>query len=656
MKPRFLTLSLIIAATTFLACGKKSNSPPTAPPSTPQCAVSASTLTFGNTLVGSSTDRTFTVTNSGGGTLSGTVSESCAEFSLVGTTSYSLGAGESATFTLRFSPSSAGAKSCAVNTGGACAAVSCSGTGQVAAGPVCQVSPTSLDFGSVEVGQFSTRAITVSNAGTDTLRGVVNESCPDVRVRGSGAYALGPGQSTTITLDFYPAAASPVSCSIDVGSGCASVTAVGVGSGGQSAGCEVTPTSLDFGSVPVGAGVTCKTFTVTNVSTNQIISGQPFFRCPCLDWEWGTGSGGSYYLNPGESKTYTFCFRPSSTGLKEAVIIIPERDEFCASVSCTGLGVEPPPACVVALGGGAPLTPINLGTLAVGQQYGGSAVNFQIRNSGGGTLSGSLSESCSQIELTQPSGGSGLDYSLGGGETAYFGIGFAPTTPGPQNCTIETGNGMCADVRVLANAITSSSPCWVETPSIDFGIVNPGLGRTVRRILQITNVFGTVLSGELYEPCSDFALPHRTFSLGPGGSEQWSVVFTPGGTPVGERSCTLNLDRTGTSGCPIVECRAIVKSTAAMANPVSLAFPDTRLGQSSELTFTITATSAVSGTVSVPCSEFSVVGSPSYSLGSGGQATFTIRYTPTAVGLHQCTVSTGQDCESVWVFGTGYVP
>jgi hypothetical protein len=60
--------------------------------------------------------------------------------------------------------------------------------------------------------------------------------------------------------------------------------------------------------------------------------------------------------------------------------------------------------------------------------------------------------------------------------------------------------------------------------------------------------------------------------------------------------------------------------------------------------------------VTVPCSEFAVVGSPSYSLGSGGQATFTIRYTPSAVGLHQCTVSTGSDCESVWVYGTGYAP
>lgn len=50
------------------------------------------------------------------------------------------------------------------------------------------------------------------------------------------------------------------------------------------------------------------------------------------------------------------------------------------------------------------------------------------------------------------------------------------------------------------------------------------------------------------------------------------------------------------------------------------------------------------------------IGSPTYSLAGGGQASFTMRYNPTAVGLHQCTISTGMDCESMWVYGTGYVP
>ena len=42
------------------------------------------------------------------------------DFSLIGSTSYSLGAGQSATITVRFMPTSTGAKICLINTGGSC--------------------------------------------------------------------------------------------------------------------------------------------------------------------------------------------------------------------------------------------------------------------------------------------------------------------------------------------------------------------------------------------------------------------------------------------------------------------------------------------------------------------------------------------------------
>jgi hypothetical protein len=81
--------------------------------------------------VGEYSDTTFTITNTGGGTLSGTVSESCDDFSLVGPTDYNLGAGESDTFTVRFEPLFSGPKNCTVETGNdACTDVSCTGTGK----------------------------------------------------------------------------------------------------------------------------------------------------------------------------------------------------------------------------------------------------------------------------------------------------------------------------------------------------------------------------------------------------------------------------------------------------------------------------------------------------------------------------------------------
>jgi hypothetical protein len=65
--------------------------------------VTPSTLNFGNVTVGGSADRSFTVTNSGAGTLTGSGTASGA-FSVVAGGSYSLGPGQSQTVTVRFHP------------------------------------------------------------------------------------------------------------------------------------------------------------------------------------------------------------------------------------------------------------------------------------------------------------------------------------------------------------------------------------------------------------------------------------------------------------------------------------------------------------------------------------------------------------------------
>jgi hypothetical protein len=116
-------------------CHKDSGTP--SGPKSPACNLDVQSLLFGSVTVGESSDLTFTIKNTGGGALSGTVSETCDEFSIEGTAAYSLSAGDSATFTVRFSPTSVGSKACTVETGAAeCADVSCSGTGETNQDPV----------------------------------------------------------------------------------------------------------------------------------------------------------------------------------------------------------------------------------------------------------------------------------------------------------------------------------------------------------------------------------------------------------------------------------------------------------------------------------------------------------------------------------------
>ena len=80
--------------------------------------------------MGRTQDRTFTITNMGGGTLSGRVSSSSPDFSVRGESRYVLDPGGSASFRVTFSPLMPGADSGLIRTGVAGSpAIACSGRG-----------------------------------------------------------------------------------------------------------------------------------------------------------------------------------------------------------------------------------------------------------------------------------------------------------------------------------------------------------------------------------------------------------------------------------------------------------------------------------------------------------------------------------------------
>ena len=97
------------------------------------CSLALDSLDFGAVNTDSTKDLSFTISNIGAGTLSGTVSESCAEFSIVsGGGAYNLTANQTRTVTVRFTaPSSIGGAIfyCTIETGNSiCSDVSCMAT------------------------------------------------------------------------------------------------------------------------------------------------------------------------------------------------------------------------------------------------------------------------------------------------------------------------------------------------------------------------------------------------------------------------------------------------------------------------------------------------------------------------------------------------
>ena len=193
----------------------------------PECELDPLDIDFGTVTVGEFKDSTFTVTNIGDGTLTGTVSEACDDFEIVsGGGAYALGSGESVVVTVRFIPASSGLKECTVDAGTSCPGAACSGVGEEP--PDCQVSPTALDFGTLTVGESADRVFTIENIGEGLLTGEVTETCDYYQIiSGGGAYSLGAAETRDVTVRFSPILAGDFGCTIESGTFCDNVVCDG---------------------------------------------------------------------------------------------------------------------------------------------------------------------------------------------------------------------------------------------------------------------------------------------------------------------------------------------------------------------------------------------------------------------------------------------
>jgi hypothetical protein len=122
------SLPVVLVCLTLTNCTSKSIKE-----RSPTCSVSPEGwLDFGQveTCCGTRYEN-FTITNTSGGILSGNVRESCDHYTIVaGDSSYSLGAGQSQSFTVEFRPEAEGEQICDIETGnGLCPDVFCRGTG-----------------------------------------------------------------------------------------------------------------------------------------------------------------------------------------------------------------------------------------------------------------------------------------------------------------------------------------------------------------------------------------------------------------------------------------------------------------------------------------------------------------------------------------------
>jgi P pilus assembly chaperone PapD len=318
----------------------------TAPAPAPKIAVSPTSLSFGDVTVGSSGSRTFTVSNTGTASLTGTVARAAgtsAEFA-ASPASFTVAAGQSQVVTVTYAPPSAAsdAGSLAVTSNDANVSVAVSGAGVAAApapAPKIAVSPTALSFGNVTVGSTGTRTFTVSNTGTAALTGTI------ARAAGTSAeyaaspetFDVAPGGGQVVTVTYAPGSAAADAgaltiASNDAGSPTVNVTLSATGVEQPAPNIELAAGSVSFGTVAPGQSVTLGV-DVRNTGTAPLEVAE-VKRCtaPATSDEFTATPPGPFTVEAGASVSVTLTYAPADAGSDAGCFTLASNDAASPSV------------------------------------------------------------------------------------------------------------------------------------------------------------------------------------------------------------------------------------------------------------------------------------------------------------------------------------
>src|SRR5579863_4531643 len=246
-------LAVILVSAMLAGCGAYTTSA-----SKNALLANSSEVSFGEVVFGKTAVQTVTVSNTGDTTLNISRADVTGRgFQLVGgNLSGALAAGASLSLKLQFSPASLGATTGTVTlvSDGPDPAlrISLRGTGAQLG---LNVSPGSLNFSNVPVGQSSTQNISLTNSGTSNV--ALNPATitgPGFTVSGLPApVKLAAGQTILVAVKFSPTGLGPVTGAVSLGSNAAnSPEVISLSGVGLQAMVSSSATSVSFGKVVVG--------------------------------------------------------------------------------------------------------------------------------------------------------------------------------------------------------------------------------------------------------------------------------------------------------------------------------------------------------------------------------------------------------------------
>ena len=317
------------------------------------------------------------------------------------------------------------------------------GRGVVAA--TVSVSPTSVNFGSVQVGRSSTQSETLTNSSGSSLTvSQVNVIGAGFSTAGLGVpLTLAPGQSATVSVGFTPQVGGSSSGSLSViSNGLNPAVAVSLSGTGFTPGVlSASPASASFGNVQVGnSSNQFATLTNTggvNVTVSQAnVTGAGFSL---------SGLSLPLTLPAGQSYTFGTIFSPTSAGSANGNIsVISDATNSTLLISLSGSGTA------AGMFGVNP-TSLNFGSVGVGQSK-----SMPVMLSATGSAVTISSAAMSNTEFTL----SGLSFPLtiAAGQSAPVTMTFTPQSSGAASANASYVSNASNSTALEALTGTGAAP------------------------------------------------------------------------------------------------------------------------------------------------------------------------------------------------------
>lgn len=309
---------------------------------TGQLVVTPSTLNLGSVTVGSSANASGSLSATGGSVTINAAASSNSAFKLTGLTlPATIAAGQTVPFSVAFSPAAAGSETATLsftsNAQTTTTTESVSGTGTAAVGQLT-VSPTSLSFGSVVVGNSSSASGTLSAAGASVTISGDSTNNTGFKVSGlSVPITIPAGQSVPFTVTYSPAATGSTSATLSFTSNAQTSTTTESLSGTgttQSGKLTVSPTAVSFGNVNLGSSATqACTLSASGaaVTVNSAAIGNSQFAL--------SGASFPMTLSAGQSAEIYIVFSPTATGTDSGTLTLASNaSNSTATESLSGVG------------------------------------------------------------------------------------------------------------------------------------------------------------------------------------------------------------------------------------------------------------------------------------------------------------------------------